>query len=64
MFIKWSAHFKNLAANAVRYLKYAWLFWETMHERVNIHYTALCKLIGFPWICDVKIVQYIVLFEL
>ena len=28
-------HFKNLAANAVRFLKYVWPFWKIMHERVK-----------------------------
>ena len=28
-------YFKNLAANAARFLKYVWPFWGIMHERVN-----------------------------
>ena len=32
------AHFKNLAGNAVRFLKGVWPFWHIMHYRV---YTSL-----------------------
>ena len=28
-------HFKNLAANAARFLKCVWQFWDIMHLRVN-----------------------------
>ena len=28
-------HFKNLAANAERFLKSVWPFWDIMHWRVN-----------------------------
>ena len=28
-------HFKNLAANAARFLKCAWPFWDIMHQRVK-----------------------------
>ena len=30
-------HLKNLAANAVRFLKGVWPFWVIMHERVKIY---------------------------
>ena len=26
------AHFKNLAANGARFLKYVWPFWDTKHQ--------------------------------
>ena len=29
-------HFKNLAANAARFLKCVWSFWDIMHKRVNV----------------------------
>ena len=28
-------HFKNAAANAARFLKCVWPFWDIMHERVK-----------------------------
>ena len=28
-------HFKNLAADAARFLKRVWPFWDIMHQRVN-----------------------------
>ena len=30
------AHFKNLAANAAKFLKCVWLFWDIMNWSVNI----------------------------
>ena len=29
------AHFKNLAANAARFLECVWPFWDIMYEGVN-----------------------------
>ena len=31
-------HFKNLAANAGRFLKCLWPFWGIMHERVKLYF--------------------------
>ena len=32
---KGQTHFKNLVANAARFLKCVWPFWDIMHERVK-----------------------------
>ena len=29
------AHFKNFAANAARFLRCVWPFWDIMHQRVK-----------------------------
>ena len=35
-------HFKNPAANAARFLKCVWPFWDIMHQRVNGNIAAPC----------------------
>ena len=39
-------HFKTLAANAARFLKCVWPFWDIMHERVKFYAFLFIRLIS------------------
>ena len=39
MFENAQRHFKNLGANAAKFLKCVWVFWDIMHSRVKQSYS-------------------------